>query len=135
MLIFISSRHMPTRPPVRSVLKASLRPYLKSSKLGLPTALEDFAWNLGNIVLIKFLNDISMVAAGIYGAILSIELIAVSCIAGVGSGTLTLCSEAVGACNIKKYKFTFTEDKLVKTVRSRFQCLLHEVTTEFSLRR
>ena len=106
MLIFISSRHMPTRPPLGSVLKASLRPYLKSSKLGLPTALEDFAWNLGNIVLIKFLNDISMVAAGIYGAILSIELIAVSCIAGVGSGTLTLCSEAVGACNIKKYKST-----------------------------
>lgn len=106
MLIFVFSRHMPTRPPLNSVLKASFRPYLKSSKLGLPTALEDFAWNLGNIVLIKFLNEISIVAAGIYGAIISIELIAVSCIGGVGSGTLTLCSEAVGACNIKKYKST-----------------------------
>lgn len=93
-----------TKPSMVSVMKASVKPFIQSVKLGINAALEDFAWNLGNLVLIAILNSINELAAGIYSIVFSVEVIAVVIIAAIGNGTMTLCSEAKGSRDIKLYK-------------------------------
>ena len=101
--IFMTSRKLHTRPSLSKVLSAKIKPFLVSAKLGLNTALEDFAWNLGNLMLIRILNSIDEMAAGIYTIVFSVELLAVVVVGALGQGTLTLSSEAVGKKDRKGY--------------------------------
>lgn len=102
--VFIKKRDLETRPSLRSVAAAKFRTFLKSARLGLNTALEDFAWNLGNLMLIRILNSINELAAGIYAIVFGIEVIAVVVVGAVGNGTLTLTSEATGRCDARQYR-------------------------------
>lgn len=99
LIIFVKSRKLTTRPKFSSVIKAKFTPFLESAKLGFNTALEDFLWNFGNLGIVRILNSISDVAAGIYTILFGVELIIVSVIASIGNGTMTLCGEATGAKN------------------------------------
>lgn len=108
-IIFVKSKKLPTRPTVQAIIKAKFSTYFNSAKLGLNTALEDFAWNFGNLGMIRILNSINKVGAGIYSIVFSFEIIAVAIIASIGQGTMTLCGEATGANDEKQFK------KIVKT--------------------
>jgi len=103
-IIFVSSKKLFTRPHLSSVLKASVRPFARSVKLGINTALEDFLWNCGNLFLVIILNSISENAAGIYSMIFGIELLVVVVIGAIGNATMTLTGEATGAQNVEKFK-------------------------------
>lgn len=104
MVIFVKSRKLVTRPALKSVITASPVPFLKSAKLGVNSALEDFAWNFGNLVLISLLNAINDRAAGIYSMIFGMEILVVVVIASLGNATMTLTGEATGAKDVSKYK-------------------------------
>ena len=104
--IFFTSKELFTRPSFAAVRKASLLPFLKSVKLGINTALEDFAWNGSNLILIVILNSINEMAAGIYSMIFGVELLVVVVIGSFGNATLTLCGEAKGELNRDKYRGT-----------------------------
>lgn len=93
-----------TKPSMKKIFKAPVNPFIKSAKLGINPALEDFAWNFGNLVLIAILNTISDLAAGIYSIVFGLEVLIVVIIAAIGNGTMTLCSEATGAKNVKQFK-------------------------------
>lgn len=99
------SPKLTTRPPVKEIIKASVKPYLNSLKLGVNCALEDFAWNLGNLVIIRILNSINDIAAGIYSIVLSVEVLVVVVIGAFGNSTMTLTGEAKG----KKDKEQFAQ--------------------------
>ena len=81
VIFVVSSKKLNTKPSMKWVVKAHIKPYLLSAKLGVNTALEDFAWNLGNLLLIRILNAINEMAAGIYSIIFSVEVLAVVCLA------------------------------------------------------
>lgn len=68
------------------------------------TALEDFAWNIGNMFLIRILNTINELAAGIYSIIFGVEVMAVVVVGAIGSSTMTLTSEATGKKDLAQYK-------------------------------
>lgn len=102
--IFFSSKKLSTRPSLRGVKEARLSAYLTAAKLGVNTALEDFAWNIGNLCLIRILNTINEFAAGIYSIIFSVEVLAVVIVGAIGSGTMTLSSEAAGKRDLQQYK-------------------------------
>lgn len=93
-----------TMPKFSSVISAKIKPFLESAKLGVNTALEDTAWNLGNLVLIRILNSINEMAAGIYSIVFSIEILVVVVIGAIGNGTLTLSGEAKGSGDVKQLK-------------------------------
>ncbi len=93
-----------TKPSIASIIAAPIRPFLQSVKLGINAALEDFAWNFGNLMLIKILNSINDLAAGIYSIVFSVEVLAVVIIGAIGSGTMTLSGEAMGSRNLKQFK-------------------------------
>lgn len=104
VIFVVSSKRLHTKPSMKWVIKASIKPYLLSAKLGVNTALEDFAWNLGNLLLIRILNAINEMAAGIYSIIFSVEVLAFVIIGAIGNGTMTLTGEAKGNNDVNKYK-------------------------------
>lgn len=103
-VIFFTSKKLHTRPSWNDVKKGHFRSYLNAAKLGINIALEDFAWNIGNLILIRILNSINEYAAGIYTIIFGVEVLAVVIIGAIGSGTMTLTSEATGRKDLAQYK-------------------------------
>lgn len=93
-----------TSPGLKRIISSKVAPYLKSIKLGLPTACEDLLWNVGNLCIIRILNTINEMAAGIYSMVFTVEIIFVVVIGSLGSGTLTLTGEATGAKDLKLYR-------------------------------
>ncbi len=93
-----------TSPGLKAILGAKFKPFIKSVKLGLPTACEDLLWNAGNLCIIRILNTINEVAAGIYSMVFTVEIIFVVIIGSIGNGTLTLTGEATGAKDNKLYR-------------------------------
>ena len=93
-----------TSPGLKRIVHAKISPYLRSIKLGVNAALEDLLWNAGNLCIIRILNTINEVAAGIYSMVFTVEIIFVVVIGAIGSGTLTLTGEATGAKDHKLYR-------------------------------
>ena len=93
-----------TSPGLKRIIRAKTLPYLRSVKIGVNTALEDLLWNAGNLCIIRILNTINEMAAGIYSMVFTIEVIFVVIIGAIGNGTLTLTGEATGAKDIKLYR-------------------------------
>lgn len=102
--IVLKSKKLTTRPSLRSVLGSSPRPFLSSIVLGINSALEDFAWNIGNLVLIRILNSIDKMAAGIYSIVFTVEVVVVVVIGAIGNGTLTISGEAKGRGDLEQYR-------------------------------
>ena len=102
--IFFTNKKLVTRPSLEGIRNSRLSTYLVSAKLGVNTALEDFAWNIGNLCLIKILNNINELAAGIYSIIFGVEVLAVVIVGAIGNGTMTLTSEATGKKDLEQYK-------------------------------
>lgn len=102
--VFFTSKKLCTRPSLKGIKSAKISTYLKSAKLGVNTALEDFAWNLGNLCLIRILNSINELAAGIYSIIFGVEVLAVVVVGAIGNSTMTLTSEATGKKDLVQYK-------------------------------
>ena len=100
----MKSPQLTTRPPMEEILRASVKPYLNSLKLGINCALEDLAWNAGNLVTIRILNSINEIAAGIYSIVFSVEVLVVVVIGSFGNSTMTLTGEAKGKKDKEQYK-------------------------------
>lgn len=101
--IIVVKKPLKTKPPLKSILSAPIKPFLSSIKLGINAGLEDFAWNIGNLVIIRILNSIDVAAAGIYSIVFSVEVVAVVIIGSIGNGTLTLSGEARGSNDKRQF--------------------------------
>ncbi|MCR5762138.1 MAG: MATE family efflux transporter [Treponema sp.] len=101
---FIRSTRLTTRPKGESLRKSKVTSYLHSARLGINTALEDFLWNIGNLAIIRILNTINELAAGVYSIIFGVELLAVVVVGSLGSATLTLTGEATGRRDVRQFK-------------------------------
>ncbi|MBP5567713.1 MAG: MATE family efflux transporter [Treponema sp.] len=93
-----------TSPGLKRIIASKISPYIKSLRLGVNSALEDLLWNIGNLCIIRILNTINEMAAGIYSMVFTVEIIIVVIIAALGSGTLTITGEATGAKDHKLYR-------------------------------
>ncbi|MBR4629031.1 MAG: MATE family efflux transporter [Treponema sp.] len=100
-------RPLATRPNFSTIRNSRFKSYLNSAKLGVNTALEGVLWNCGNLALIRILNSINELAAGIYSIIFGIEVLAVVFVGSLGSAALTLTSEATGKQDFFRYKSVF----------------------------
>ena len=100
---FLKSSRLPTRPSLKALKGAKFKSFLHSARLGINTALEDFFWNFGNIAIIRILNSIDELAAGIYSIIFGVEILAVVIVGALGSATMTLGSEAVGKSDKRQF--------------------------------
>ena len=96
LILVLADKNIRLKPAIRDILVARFVPYIETVKMGIPSALEGFAWNIGNLMLIVLLNHVSPVAAGIYTLIFSVECLPVAAIASLGNATLTLCGQETG---------------------------------------
>lgn len=103
LLVAFISKDLVSKPTIRQIKDAKIMPYIKSAKLGLNTALEDFAWSLGNLVIIRILNSINELAAGIYSIVFGVEVVIVVVVGAIGNGTMTITGEATGAKDKNRY--------------------------------
>lgn len=101
--IVITNKPLKTKPSFKSILTAPAKPFISSVGLGINAGLEDLAWNLGNLIIIRILNSIDVKAAGIYSIVFSVEVLAVVVIGAIGSGTMTLSGEAKGSGDIRQF--------------------------------
>lgn len=108
-IVVLRSKNLPTKPSFKQILHPDFKAYVSILKLGVNSALEEFCWNFGNLILMRLLNHISDTAAGIYSIVFSIEMLAGIVMGSLGNGTVTLTGEATGA----KDKYTFRN--VVKT--------------------
>lgn len=98
------SPKLTTRPPLKVIFGAPVKPYLRSLKLGVNCALEDLAWNAGSLAIIRILNSINEIAAGIYSIVFSVELLIVVVVGAFGNSTMTLTGEAKGKKDKAQFK-------------------------------
>ncbi len=110
ILILVQSKHIEFRPSLKQIINSKFKIYVDSVKLGFPAASEDFAWNFGNLMLVRVLNAISSVAAGIYTIVFSIEIIPVVFFGALGNATLTLTGKETGKRDFVQFH------KIVNTV-------------------
>lgn len=104
LIVVIKDKNLKTMPSFTQIRRARFAGYWQSVKLGVNSCLEDFSWNMGNLVLISLLNTISELAAGIYSIVFSIEVLAGIVMGALGSGTMTLTGEATGARDQKTFR-------------------------------
>lgn len=101
--VVVLNKSLKTKPSLKKVISAPSKPFLSSVKLGINAGLEDLAWNMGNLIIIRILNSIDVKAAGIYSIVFSVEVLAVVVIGAIGSGTMTLSGEAKGSGDIRQF--------------------------------
>lgn len=101
IIYVLKSKELVLKPSFAQILKSEFLPYIRTLKFGGPAALEEFAWNLGNLYLIIMMNEISVEAAGIHSIVFGVELIAVAIVCAIGNATLTLSGYETGQGNVK----------------------------------
>ena len=104
LFIVIRKKGLLTKPSMKQIISAKALPFLQGLKLGIPSAAEDFAWNFGNIILIRILNAISATAAGVYTIVFGIEVIPVCVFGALGQATLTLAGRETGKGDLQQMK-------------------------------
>ena len=104
LLFVLRSSKMPVKLQFRESFSKLLRPYRQVLALGIPSGLEASLFNLGNLVLMSFLNRLDMAAAGIYTLVFSIELVPLLITNGFANAGLTLVGQNIGAHNLKEAK-------------------------------
>ena len=87
------------KPSIREILDARPQEYIKSIKLGIPSAAEDFSWNFGQLYLLTMLNHVSIEAAGVYSIIFGAECIPIVVAGSIGRAVLTLSGQETGKKN------------------------------------
>ena len=100
LVYVLVSKNLELKPSFSQIIKAEFLPYLRTLKFGGPAALEEFAWNLGNLYLIIMMNEISKEAAGIHSIVFGVELIAVAIVCAIGNATLALSGYETGKNNV-----------------------------------
>ena len=103
-VIIVKRKKFFTGPSLRQIIGAKIMPYFSGVKLGIPTAMEDFLWNLGNLCIIRILNLIDENAAGIYSIVFTVEVIFVVVIGALGNATMTVSGEATGAKDLPLFR-------------------------------
>ena len=124
VIYVIRSRELPLKPGLPEIISSGFRPYMETIRLGAPAALEELAWNVGNLYLIIMLNRISVEAAGIHSIIFGVELIAVVLVGSIGTATLTLSGFETGSGNMEGARIVILNSALLSWGISVFNLII-----------
>lgn len=98
------------RIPVKITLADSLWSRLESYRyvlsLGIPSMLEFVLWNMGNMVLVSYLNRLDTISAGIYTLVFSVETVPLLIYMGFANAGLTLVGQQTGASSLRQARRT-----------------------------
>ena len=70
--------------------------YVNVLKIGVPSGLEFALWNVGNIIVVSFLNRLDLVSVGVYTLVFSISTFPLFIYMGFANAALTLVGQKTG---------------------------------------
>lgn len=88
--------NLPFRLEKKTLFKPAWRPFWEISRLGIPSGVEIFLYQVGNLVLVRFLNQIDAMAIGIYSLVISVQTIPVLIYMGFAKATTTMVGQYWG---------------------------------------
>lgn len=91
------SPRMPVRLRFALPLSQTMLHYRTVLRLGIPSGVEYALWNMGNMVLVSYLNRLDPMYAGIYTLVFSIESVPLLIYMGLANAGLTLVGQQTGA--------------------------------------
>lgn len=106
LLFLLTSRKISVKPDLHKSLAVQLGTYRQVLKVGIPSGLEYALWNIGNLILVSFLNHIDTISAGIYTLVFSIETIPMLIYMGFANAGLTLVGQQTGARDMHQARRT-----------------------------
>ena len=97
LMFVLGSRQVPVRIRLFHSEPGLWRCYRQVLVLGIPSGLEYGLWNVGNMILVSYLNRLDPMAAGIYTLVFSVETIPLLIYMGFANAGLTLVGQETGA--------------------------------------
>lgn len=106
ILFVFFSPQMPVKLRLSRSLLENLSHYRAVLRLGIPSGLEYALWNLGNMVLVSYLNRLNSMYAGIYTLVFSVESVPLLIYMGLANAGLTLVGQQTGAKSNRQVRQT-----------------------------
>jgi len=81
---------------VKNVFHFSRKIYNKIFKVGFPSGIEFLLWNIGNMVIVSFLNRLDTMSVGVYTLVFSLSVLPLLLYMGFANAALTLVGQKTG---------------------------------------
>lgn len=99
IIALIASKKLFFKPSLKGILHPRWEIQRRSVVVGLPFGLEAMFWTIGQIIMVRMVNDIDEYAAGLYVLITRIQSVTVFFYLGIARATMTLVGQEIGAKN------------------------------------
>jgi putative MATE family efflux protein len=96
IIYVLSHKNIPFRINIKNIFRFHWSLYKNVLKVGVPSGLEFFLWNIGNIFVVSFLNKLDILATGIYTLLFSIQVVPLFIYMGFANAALTLVGHKTG---------------------------------------
>ncbi len=96
LTIVLTNRNLPFRFTLRALLRPLWSRFWQAMKVGLPSGIESFLWFSGQLVLLRFLNEIDPQAAGVFNLVDGIFNLALFVYLGFARSAITLVGQYWG---------------------------------------
>jgi putative MATE family efflux protein len=97
ILVIVFKKQLFIRISLKGILQPSWLIQKKNIWIGFPTGLESILWTLGQTVVIRMINEVDILSAGIYLLVARIQIIAFFVYFGIAQATMTLVGQKMGA--------------------------------------
>jgi len=81
---------------IKNVFRFSWKIYSKVFKVGFPSGIEFLLWNIGNMVIVTFLNRLDIISVGVYTLVFSLSTLPLLLYMGFANAALTLAGQKTG---------------------------------------
>jgi MATE family multidrug resistance protein len=101
-VLLMRDARIEAKPLLRTVLRAPASAYAEIVRMGIPTSVEEMLWNVGNLLLIRFLNMLDPLATAVYSLVFTIEILPIVVFMSLGQTTTVLVGKAKGSGDYQK---------------------------------
>jgi putative MATE family efflux protein len=98
----VFSKSMLFYPGIRGILKPKWHIQKKNVSIGVPHGLEAIMWSLGQIAIIRIVNELDAISAGLYLLVVRIQSVTFFFYLGMARATMTLVGQKMGAAQPKE---------------------------------
>jgi len=99
IIAYIFTKRLPFKPTLAGIFNPSWRIQKRNVIVGLPYGLEAIFWTFGQIIIIRMLNEVSELSAGVYVLITRIQAITFFFYLGIARATMIMVGQEMGAGN------------------------------------
>jgi putative MATE family efflux protein len=96
LITVLMVKQLPFRLSKRAIIKPEWRLYRETLRVGLPTGIESLLWYVGQLVLVRLLNQVDDMAIGIYSLVNGIQGLVFIMYIGFAKASLTMVGQRFG---------------------------------------